>query len=435
MADIASLFAALQASDKAAEESNPFSPMADVGGQVGQVLIQNAGNPNRIGSIGENVIAGLLSGLVTGGSKNLGDRYKAGQSDLAQQFLLNPTRGVLARPDGMAPSVFSNLNSARSLFQLNDQMQANEAAQKAKADLTNTVAKGVFENPYKAERGMKALSGFLGGQTQNALPAGVAGADPGASQSGAAPSVLQPSAPGQSLQPGAPAPRTLDSYLEQFEGNESAANEQMKFDRDLPQRNAETEDKLRQQFLNIPAVRDFGEISKQFAVLQQAAKDPTAVSDLDYTFGIMKILDPTSIVRETEQGQIIESQALPASMLGRLNKVINGEATLDITARQNLMNLAQRRYDVQKSTVDGIIQEYQGIATSRGANPGFVTVLPQAPVQQMRAPASSLGAAQAPSDPVAALAKQFPPTPEGRAAFKEAVKRLNAPTSGGSRSW
>ncbi len=176
---------------------------------------------------------------------------------------------------------------------------------------------------------------------------------------------------------------------------------------------------LSKQLINNKEVVDLGEVRNRIQVLQKAALDPSSVADLDYVIGVAKILDPTSVVRESEGQTVINSQSIPASILGQLNKAIAGESAID---RSALFALAQRHFDTRASRVNDVADYYGTLAKSKNANINDTLefIRSGTKLKDIVVPGSVL---PKPStlNPLDSLAKQFPNTPEGRAAFKRAA--------------
>lgn len=126
---------------------------------------------------------------------------------------------------------------------------------------------------------------------------------------------------------------------------------------------ASAADSLRKELNTNKELADFGEVKNRVQVLQQAVKDPTSVADLDFVYSVAKVLDPASVVRESEGQMVIDSQSLPASLLGRLNKAAQGGSALD---RKALYDLVERHYSSRRGTVEKILDRYTDIAGRRG---------------------------------------------------------------------
>lgn len=345
MADIGQqlLASLLLGAEKDAIATSPFAPISGAADLVGKTLIQ--ASPNY--DLKDNLLAGLITGLVGGGSDYLSQQYANKQTgllnDLVQGQAANPG-SIFEKPEGLDSSLFNKAEAAKSIFDIENRQNIAAEERATKAALGKEIFNSALENPEKTSRNLGVIYG--GGQTQT----------PGID------------------------PKSYDALAQKYRGNEALIEAELKQQIESPDRNKATEDALRTQLLGQKAIQNFTEISKQYAVLQQAYADPTAVSDLDYTFGVMKILDPDSIVRESEQGQIIQSQAIPSALLGQMNKVIQGKAVLDPTLRKSMLDLAGRRYEIQKGIAETLSKEFERMATERGASAANVGIIPQASV-------------------------------------------------------
>ena len=140
-------------------------------------------------------------------------------------------------------------------------------------------------------------------------------------------------------------------------------------DPDAPQ--VKGADVLRKELLSNKEINEFGDVKNRVQVLQKAISDPTSVADLDFVYGVAKILDPSSVVRESEGRTIIDSNSIPGATLGYINKALSGETALN---RKSLYDLAARHYDTRKERVGSILDNYTNLATKRGVDP--VDILP-----------------------------------------------------------
>ena len=337
----------LLGAEKDALADSPFAPISSAADLVGKTLIQ--ASPHY--GIGENILAGLLTGAVGGGADYLSHQYANNQNDLLQSVFANPTAG---KPDGLSDSIFNKANAVRSIFKLENASDAQTAAAAARAKRNEFLFEETAKNPQK----MKYNLGLM------------AGGDPNASQPMAT--------PGNQTGPGG----TLDynDYLKRFNYDEGAAKTAYERDLTKPDRVADIEDKLRTQFLGQKAVQDFTEVSKQYSALQQAVNDPHAASDLDFAYAVAKVLDPGSVVRESEAGMVMNSGGIPQALLAQINKNLNGGPGLGLPLRQALLDLVGRRYDIQKGVVEELGQQIGDVGKSRGADPAKIAILPQASV-------------------------------------------------------
>lgn len=140
----------------------------------------------------------------------------------------------------------------------------------------------------------------------------------------------------------------------------------------LNQDSKATADTLRKELTGNKNISDFEEVKNRIQVLQKAALDTRTVSDLDYVYGVAKVLDPASVVRESEGKTVVDSTSIPASLLGTLNKALSAGTALGSPQRQALFDLVQRHYDVRKDKIGTLLDHYSDIATKRGVSPSDV---------------------------------------------------------------
>jgi hypothetical protein len=369
--DLSSVFAVLQQADKQAQETNPYLGFQNIGDQLGQLVVKQSGqldgDGNQRNGFGDILGAGLLTGLLSGGAGVAARGYQADQNKLALDSLSQILRGGdIQQPEGMAPNVFNAIRGPASLIRAQQNLENQQLMLKGNQDLRNkvlgTVVEEAVKNPYRPGS-QEVLAGL--GLGANPTPQPVAGNK-------------EPSAAPASGQ------MTVEDYMKKYQGNKELADAAAKRDLEAPDRNRNEEDKLRTQLLALKPVQEFGEISKQYAALQKAESDPSSISDLDFTIGSMKILDPQSIVRESEQGMVFESQSVPSQLLGRINAIISGKAKLTPDVRSEILDLAQRRYDVQRQIVDASSDAFRKIAEDRGLDPNKVLLIPQATIAERK---------------------------------------------------
>lgn len=160
--DLASLISALGASEKAAAESNPFSPLQSASEGIGAALLQNAGNF----STSENLIGGLLTGLVSGFTDNLANNYQSKQSAMASQLLEQALSGqsVFEKPEDMNQSVFDVTKKQADTLSLFDSLQAREAERKANLATEQAVKQATALAPIAIGTELAKQRGLLGEQ-------------------------------------------------------------------------------------------------------------------------------------------------------------------------------------------------------------------------------------------------------------------------------
>jgi len=119
--------------------------------------------------------------------------------------------------------------------------------------------------------------------------------------------------------------------------------------------------KLRTDFRNEPIYKGFEEVKAANLQIQQAAKMGTPAGDLAAATKIMKILDPGSVVRESELGMAMAASGLEDKARNYANMVITGQK-LTPTQRKDFTDLGQQLYNVSAEQFNQKRGEYSGIA-------------------------------------------------------------------------
>lgn len=164
---------------------------------------------------------------------------------------------------------------------------------------------------------------------------------------------------------------------------------------------------LRKEFEGNQVVKDYRGATTSFRKVQNAAATPGAAGSLALTFAVMKTLDPTSVVKESEKATVENARGVPESIRATWNRVLAGD-NLTEAQRAELVNMAAGQYRAYEDSYNDLANRYAGLATAAGATPGRVSI-PTAPLRapmptdatgrmelapgkvQMRAPNGSIG--------------------------------------------
>jgi len=107
--------------------------------------------------------------------------------------------------------------------------------------------------------------------------------------------------------------------------------------------------------------------------IRQGAENPSAAGDVAMIFSFMKMLDPTSVVREGEFATAAQAAGVPERIIGQYNRVLSGER-LTQPQRQDFLNTANRQWDAQIGTQRQIDQNFRGLAERQNINPDDVVI-------------------------------------------------------------
>lgn len=144
---------------------------------------------------------------------------------------------------------------------------------------------------------------------------------------------------------------------------------------------AEDEAGLRKEFLANEVVKDFTDIAPQYQRIQSAmdeaktSKNFTAVDQtLVNTFN--RILDPKSVVRESEYARTSEDQSVLDYLKGkydpRTGRLVLGGAGLTSETRQAMQRMAERFYNTAQNNYTQTAVFYSNIAKNRGRDPSLI---------------------------------------------------------------
>lgn len=128
--------------------------------------------------------------------------------------------------------------------------------------------------------------------------------------------------------------------------------------------------------------KDFYNQNKNFATMQdqynkiqtikETYNNPNAgslgPSDLSLMFTFMKILDPTSVVREGEQASFKNAGSVPDKIRSQYNSLLKG-GTISPNLRNEYLKTATQLYEASKSSFETSKKQYEDIATQKGLNP------------------------------------------------------------------
>jgi hypothetical protein len=127
---------------------------------------------------------------------------------------------------------------------------------------------------------------------------------------------------------------------------------------------------LRKEFNALPDVKGFSEVSTAYEKVAKAAelanKDPkNAAADIAMIFGYMKLLDPTSVVREGEFATAQNAGSIPTTIQNAYNKALNGQFQTP-KQRSDIVSNSQQVYSTYKDRYDARKSEYEGYGMKLG---------------------------------------------------------------------
>lgn len=177
----------------------------------------------------------------------------------------------------------------------------------------------------------------------------------------------------QGFDPGSVVQQSQSGFqvLQKGRNPEDSVLEKQKRDEEKRIQTLKTEEGLRKEFTKLGG--DFKKVSEAFARVQASAEDPSAAGDLALIFNFMKILDPGSVVRESEFANAQNTGSIPQRIWAQYNRVLRGER-LSVAQRQDFVNRAQRLFLQQKSVNDSRAADFERLAIDAGVNPENVII-------------------------------------------------------------
>jgi len=114
-------------------------------------------------------------------------------------------------------------------------------------------------------------------------------------------------------------------------------------------------------------------LTKDFRVVQDAHTKiknvaNTGAGDMSLLYSFIKLLDPGSVVRESEFAAAAQSGSYGERVQGAVNRALTGQRLPD-SLRQDFIREADNLYKSQKAGTDRVIKHYTGIAERAGLNP------------------------------------------------------------------
>lgn len=124
---------------------------------------------------------------------------------------------------------------------------------------------------------------------------------------------------------------------------------------------------LRKEVQQLPSYKNLAQAAPIYRSMFDTAGRNTKASDLNLVYGLGKIMDPTSVVREGEMIMVKNSAGMSEQLMGAIN-ALNGGAALTAETRQALMQEAYSRMDTYRQQFDQDMGQYRGIVGRRGFN-------------------------------------------------------------------
>ena len=126
---------------------------------------------------------------------------------------------------------------------------------------------------------------------------------------------------------------------------------------------------MRNEFLSL--TKDYRIVKTAYANIQSAAKADNGAGDMSMLYSYVKLLDPNSVVRESEFAAAATSGSFGDRMQGAVSRVLSG-ARLTKDLRNSFLQEAKNLHDNQLNAHDKIAAQYVTLAKGYGLDPDKV---------------------------------------------------------------
>jgi hypothetical protein len=124
---------------------------------------------------------------------------------------------------------------------------------------------------------------------------------------------------------------------------------------------------MRKEIQQLPSYKNLAQAAPIYKAMAETAGRNSKASDLNLVYGLGKIMDPTSVVREGEMVMVKNTASLPDWLQGAIAS-LNGGAALTPETRQAIMTEAYGRVKGYNDEFTQNMGQYEGIVQRNGIN-------------------------------------------------------------------
>lgn len=321
-----------------------------VGDRISDGLSRNS---NMLISLGAGIAQGGIGKGLQAAMTGVDADRKQGNQNLTQQALIK--KGLdpeMARAVSANPALLAS--AAGSLFK--PQVRGLSAAEKTQAGLPEGLPwfVGADGKPFVPD-----------GLSQLKPTYGVTGKDQfGNEQYGWIDPQARTTTPGQTASPAAPASGTpaippapvgVDPKVWREKQSQRAVDDALPAD-------GKTTSSLRQEIQGLPSYKNLAQAAPVYKSMAEAAGRDNRAADVNMIYGMAKIMDPGSVVRESEMSVAQAIATIPQRLQAEVKSQIEQTGRLTPQLRQDIMQEARSRIQSYKGMFDQDSGMYRGIA-------------------------------------------------------------------------
>jgi hypothetical protein len=138
---------------------------------------------------------------------------------------------------------------------------------------------------------------------------------------------------------------------------------------------------LRKEYNGLPDIKAYNEVNTAYKQIKVSTERPSPANDLAAATKFMKLLDPNSVVRESELIMAVEASGLADRISNTGNRILKGEK-LTPTQRKDFFDAATQFYKIAEDKKRAIDTQYTNIGIESNLNyknviPGIKTFNPK----------------------------------------------------------
>jgi hypothetical protein len=153
--------------------------------------------------------------------------------------------------------------------------------------------------------------------------------------------------------------------------------------------------KLRDEVRDLPSYKNLTQAAPVYKSMYEAAGRDNRAADVNLIYGMAKIMDPGSVVRESEMTVAQAVATLPQQLQSTIMSQLNSTGRLSPEVRASIMQEAHSRISAYQGTFDTDMGMYRSIAQQGRFNPSHV--IPSfGPFEQFKATPPAGGAGSPP---------------------------------------
>ena len=126
---------------------------------------------------------------------------------------------------------------------------------------------------------------------------------------------------------------------------------------------------LRKEFNALPVVKNYTTVVPIVQSLRQAAGVDNAAADMNLVYGVAKIIDPESVVRESETAMVVSAGSPAQKYQGMFNYLVGG-GRLTPETRKQLMDEVESRAAGHEGLYNDAVTQYRSGAPAIGIATG-----------------------------------------------------------------